>query len=65
MMGHHINDKGQFQSDRHPDLSPDKIILSFKDPQAREALAYYATICFDQGLAEDIIMRVGTINKIG
>lgn len=37
-MGHHIDDQGRFQSDRHPDLAPDKIVLSFKDPLAQRAL---------------------------
>ncbi len=53
-MGHHINDKGQFQSDKHPDLAPGKIILSFKDPAARVALSAFALITDDEELAEDI-----------
>ena len=37
-MGNHINEKGEFQSDLHPELPPDKIILSFQDPRAWSAL---------------------------
>jgi len=60
-MGHHINKKGQFQSDRHPDLAPDKMVLSFKDPVARDALNYYALNCEDDELSKDILTRVDTI----
>lgn len=54
-MGHHINEQGQFQSDRHPDLPPNKIILSFRDPAAREALTLYANLTPDLELAKDIL----------
>lgn len=37
-MGHHLTADGQFQSDRHPDLPPNKIVLSFKDPHAHLGL---------------------------
>ena len=53
-MGHHINEHGQFQSDRHPDLPPNKIILSFRDQAAREALKTYARFTPDNDLARDI-----------
>ncbi len=53
-MSHHINAKGQFQSDRHPDLPPNKIILSFRDPAARAALLNYAHRTPDRELADDI-----------
>ena len=60
-MGHHINSEGQFQSDKYPDLPPDKIILSFKDPVAREALKLYAKNAQDKELAEDILARIQSI----
>jgi len=60
-MGHHINDKGQFQSDKYPDLSPDKIILSFKDSDARLVLRFYAYLTDDRELAEDIETRIKSI----
>jgi hypothetical protein len=62
-MGHHINRKGQFQSDKYPDLSPDKIILSFQDPYAKEVLRRYAELTDDTTLAEDILARLETIEQ--
>ena len=58
-MGNHINKDGQFQSDKHPDLPPDKIILSFKDPVARVALGIYAlALKTDIDLKNDILWRI-------
>lgn len=62
-MGHHINQNGEFQSDKHPDLPPDKIILSFKDPRAHGALlalaeGYMAT---DLEFSDDIRARVTSV----
>ena len=62
-MGHHINKKGQFQSDKYPELAPDKIVLSFKDPVARKALILYASYCFDNNLAIDILTRLRSIKE--
>jgi len=62
-MGHHINEKGQFQSDKYPDLPPDKIILSFNDPVAREALRLYSKMTKDRELADDILERLKTLFK--
>ena len=61
-MGHHIDDKGRFQSDKYPDLSPDKIVLSFKDEAARDALHRYACLTTDFDLGEDILERLRTID---
>ncbi len=60
-MGHHIDREGRFQSDKFPDLAPDKIVLSFKDPAARRALNVYSIYAEDRELARDIRTRVGTI----
>ena len=64
-MGHHIDDQGRFQSDRHPDLAPDKIVLSFKDPLARDALIFLAAAYrdSDRGLADDIATRLQSIRS--
>jgi len=64
-MGHHINKEGEFQSDKYPDLKPDKIVLSFKDRAARIALYKYAIIIVDKDreLAGDIMERLGTIKR--
>ncbi len=59
-MGHHIDAAGRFQSDRYPDLEPDKIVVSFKHPQARRALEVLAVDYehVDAGLASDIRARL-------
>lgn len=66
-MGHHINEKKQFQSDKYPELKPDKIVLSFKDRHARYALLVYAHQVKGAGgdveLAEDILTRLESIKK--
>lgn len=62
-MGHHIDDEGRFQSDRHPDIGPDKIVLSFKDPEALRALEVFAAICKDTELAEDVGERIRSIRR--
>jgi len=53
-MGHHIDKDGNFQSDKYPDLPPNKITLSFKDHAAQCALAEYIKHSDDKELAEDI-----------
>lgn len=58
-MGHHINSKGEFQSDRNKDLKPNRIVLSFNDPVARKALRFYANNTLDRELAEDILKVLG------
>ena len=40
-MGHHIDRNGRFQSDRHPSLPPDFILLSYHDTAAKTALGDY------------------------
>lgn len=57
-MGHHINDEGQFQSDKYPDLPPDKIILSFRDDAAFKPLLDYAAATDDEELGDDIVSRL-------
>ncbi len=42
-MGHHTDSDGRFQSDNYPDLPPDKIVLSFNDPEARRALEVFGS----------------------
>ena len=62
-MGHHIDSKGRFQSDKYPDLEPDKIVVSFKDPRARKALFRLAEDCEDSDseLSWDVRERLSTI----
>ena len=61
-MGHHIKE-GRFESDLHPELAPDKIILSFKDQRAWRALAVLAQSyeVVEPELAADIRERLRTI----
>ena len=58
---HHIDAEGRFQSDKHPGILPDKIILSFKDGAARAALRYFALFTEDDELAGDILRRIRSI----
>ncbi len=64
-MGHHIDADGRFQSDKHPELPPDKIVVSFTDGQAHAALATLADsyASTDPGLAEDIKQRLATLTS--
>lgn len=55
MSGHHINEKGQFQSDKYPDLPPNRIVLSFEDPMARIALKEFAHLTLDEELGKDVL----------
>ena len=72
-MGEHIKD-GKFFSDKYrvirlwpgvegTDASEDKLVLSFNDPAAREALQLYAGLCDDDELAGDIIERLDYVTN--
>lgn len=41
-MGSHINEQGEFQSDKYSDCPPGKVPLSVKDPLAQDLLFEYA-----------------------
>ena len=41
-MGSHINEKGEFQSDKYPTCPPGKVPLSVKDKMAQDLLWIYA-----------------------
>lgn len=60
--GHHINGFGEFQSDKYPDLGPDKIVLSFHDPEAQMALLVFSASTSDWGLGQDVLRRLVDIN---
>jgi len=55
-VAHHINSLGQFQSDKHPDLPPNRIRLSLEAPLSMRALLVLAHDYSkkDVGLASDI-----------
>ena len=61
-MGHHIDENGRFQSDKYPDLAPDKIVLSFKDPAARRALRLFVHATLDAELGRDILTRIDALD---
>lgn len=62
-MGHHIDTEGRFQSDKYPELGPDKIVVSFRHPEARRALYALADgyRAKDPGFADDILGRLRRI----
>ena len=65
-MGHHLNEKGEFQSDKYPDLPPDRIVLSFHDPRARTALrmlAYAYHGVAGEDLSDDITARLDALER--
>lgn len=64
-MGHHIDADGRFQSDKYPELTADKIILSFRDPRAINALLVLASAYdnHDDELAADIRNRLHSIQQ--
>ena len=60
VMGHHINKKGEFQSDKYPDLPADKIVIDITDERAWPgllciSLGYYK---LDPDFSEDLESRV-------
>ena len=70
-MGEHITQDGKFRSDKYrviriadgEDVSDDKLVLSFHDPEARDALLVFANDTPDTALAADIYQRVDMIDR--
>lgn len=64
-MGHHIDSDGRFQSDKHPELPPDKLLISFTDPFAWAAFSALALAYnnVDHEFATDIRERLTTIGQ--
>jgi len=60
-MAKQINKDGKFQSDKYPDLPPDKFLLSFKDPVARKSIKLYAELTEDKELSKSLLQRLKTI----
>lgn len=63
-MGHHIDEQGRFQSDKHPELPPDRIRLSLEAPLSVRALLTLADDYEekDPGLAADLRKRLAEIH---
>ncbi len=59
-MGHHIDSEGRFQSDKYPDLLPDKVVISLADPLAWDGLLNIVTAYqdVDPEFALDLERRV-------
>ena len=64
-MGQNINEAGFFQSDKHPELKENQVILNFKDEYAQQALEVYAVHCEDQEFAQDIIAGINAVRNNG
>ena len=66
-MGHHINDQGEFQSDKHPELPPDRIRLNFNNERSHRALWFLAQDYedHDSQLAQDIRSRLRALGYNG
>ena len=66
-MGHHLNERGEFQSDKHPDLPPDRIRLNLRNPRSVRALRVLAQDHQDHDpeLAADLRARLGHLHGVG
>ena len=64
-MGHHLDAQGRFQSDKYPELKPDKIVVSFTDLNAQRALATLAVdyAKADPELSQDIFARLNALSR--
>jgi hypothetical protein len=65
-MGHHLNDAGEFQSDKHPELPPDRIRLNLTAPRSQRALWLLALDYEDKdpGLAADLRARLEALGFV-
>ena len=59
-MGHHIDEQGRFQSDKHPGLGPDKVVIDLTDPEAWAGLQTIAAAykAKDSDFADGLQVRV-------
>lgn len=59
-MGHHIDEQGRFQSDKHPDLPPDRVRVSLENPRSVRALRQLARDYWshDREFSEDLDRRL-------
>lgn len=64
-MGHHINDKGEFQSDKFPQLPPDYVAINMKHEHNWPVLAALAVTYRDKkpDFAEDILTRLDSLHR--
>ena len=65
-MGHHFNEKREFQSDKHPKNKPDRITINMKKPASQRA-AYVLAEDYreiDSGFSEDIFERLEVLGYV-
>lgn len=64
-MGHHINAHGEFQSDKHPDLPPDRIRINMSNPRSQRAMWQLALDYEDKDpeLSADIRTRLSALGS--
>jgi len=66
MVGHHIDSEGRFQSDKYPDLPPDKVVISLKDPRSWPGMRMIAAAYSDEDyeFAGDLFIRIDSLVAI-
>lgn len=69
-MGHHIDAEGRFQSDKYPELAPDKVVISLKDSRTWAGLRVIAVAyCTNSGadareFGSDLFQRVKDLQAV-
>ena len=63
-MGHHLDANGDFQSDKHPELKPNRVLVNLENPLSargmlRLAQDYHDT---DEEFAEDVLEVLGRLH---
>jgi len=63
--GHHINEDGQFQSDKHPELEPDRVLINISKPRNWPGLRLIADAYQekDPEFAEDLRGRIAALES--
>ena len=57
-MGHHLDETGEFKSDKYDWCPVGYFALSFDDPLALQAIRRYAAITEDKELSKDLLRAV-------
>lgn len=60
-MGHHLTPEGKFKSDKYEWCPEGYFALSFKDPDAWEAIETYIEITTDEELAKDLFTALENV----
>lgn len=60
-MGHHLTKEGKFKSDKYSWCPEGYFALKFTDPDARQAILFYAVLTKDNELADDLIKAARNI----